>query len=85
MEGGVICGFLSTYETWELRFELNDQLPPDQKFEPLFWSLSNRLQFRQLQKRVLPNSPRPRRAWHFGLAGFFLFFSGVALVTAALR
>ncbi len=32
---------------------------------------------RQLHKRVLPESPRPKRALCFALAGFCLLFSGI--------
>lgn len=84
MAAGVICLFLSNYQYWELQFEVNDRLLSDQKFEPLFWTLATRLKFRQLQKRVLPDSPRPRRAWCLAFAGFCLFFSGVAIL-ATLR
>ena len=82
--GGVICLFLANYQHWELQFEVNDRLPSDQKLEPVFWTPMTRVKFRQLQKRVLPNSPRPRRAWCFALAGFCLLFLGVAIL-ATLR
>jgi len=80
MAVGVICVFLANYQYWELQFEVNDRLPTNQKFEPLFWTPVTHVKFRQLQKRVLPNSTRPRRAWCFAVAGFCLFFSGGAIL-----
>ena len=82
---GVICVFLANNEYWELQSEVNDQLPADQKLEPIFWTLSTREEFRRIQKHVLPNSSRPKRAWRFAVAGFCFFFSGVVLVIAALQ
>jgi hypothetical protein len=82
---GVICLFLANHQYWELQSQVNDQLPADQKFEPIFWTLSTRQEFRRIQRRVLPNSSRPKRAWRFAVAGFCFFFSGVALVIAALQ
>ena len=81
MAGGVVCLFLSNHQYWELQFEVNDRLPSDQKFEPLFWTFATRLRFRQLQKRVLPDSPRPKRAWRLAFTSFCLFFSGAAILT----
>jgi hypothetical protein len=37
---GIVCLFLANYQYWELQFEVNDRLPEGQKFEPLFWTLS---------------------------------------------
>lgn len=82
--GGAICLFLANYQHWELQFEVNDRLPADQRFEPVFWTPMTSLKFRKIQKRVLPNSPRPRRGWCFAFAGFCLFLSGVAIL-ATLR
>ena len=73
---GVACLFLACYHYMELQFEVNERLPDGQKFEPLFWTLLTRQQFRQLQKRVLPESTRPKRALRLTVAGFCLFFSG---------
>jgi len=84
MAAGVICVFLANYQYWELQFEVNDRLPSDQKVEPMFWTPVTDMKFRQLHKRILPDSARPRRAWRFAVAGFCLFFSGVAIL-ATLR
>ena len=82
--GGVVCLFLANYEYWELQFEVNERLPESKKFEPLFWTLLTRMEFRRLHRTVLPESPRPRRALLFAIVGFVLFFSGVALVSPSL-
>jgi hypothetical protein len=77
---GVVCIFLANYQYWELRFEVNSQLPEQQKFEPLLWTPVAYLKFRDLRKRVLPNSPRPKRALRLALAGFVLFLAGLAFL-----
>ena len=84
MASGIACLFLANYQYWELRFEVNERLPAEQKFEPLFWTPVTHLEFRRLHRSVLPQSPRPRRALRFAIIGFSLFFSGVALVSAQL-
>jgi hypothetical protein len=85
MAGGVICLFLSGYQYWELQFEVNERLPQGQKFEPLFWTLGTHLRFRELRKQVFPSSPRPKRSLHFAIAGFCLFFPGVAVLVVSLK
>ena len=77
---GVVCLFLANFQYWELRFEVNDRLPEGQKFDPLFRTPLTYFKFRRLHRAVLPESPRPRRAFRFAVIGFVLFFSGVALV-----
>ena len=82
---GVICLFLSSCQYWALQSEVNDRLTADEKFEPTFWSFATHLEFRRIRQRVLPESPRPRKAWSLAFAGFALFFLGVALAIASLR
>lgn len=81
---GIVFLFLASHQYWELQFEVNARLPEGQKFDPLFWTLPKRLEFRRLHRAVLPDSPRPKRARRFTIIGFALFFSGVALVTSHL-
>jgi uncharacterized membrane protein len=81
---GIVFLFLANHQYWELQFEVNAKLPEGQKFDPLFWTLFKRLEFRRLHRAVLPNSPRPKRALRFAIIGFALFFSGAALVSSHL-
>ena len=82
--GGIAFLFLANHQYWELQFEVNARLPEGQKFDPLFWTLPRRLEFRRLHRAVLPDSPRPKRALRFTIIGLVLFFSGVALVSSHL-
>jgi len=77
---GVVCLFLANYQYMELQFELNERLPQDQKFEPLIWTIATHQQFRQLRRKFLPESPRPKRALRFAVGGFCLFFAGVSVL-----
>ena len=81
---GIVFLFLATYQYWELQVEVNARLPEGQKFDPLFWTLSRRLEFRRLYRAVLPDSPWPKRALRFTIIGFVFFFSGIALVSSHL-
>ena len=81
---GMVFVFLAHYQYSELFFEVNERLPEGKKFEPLFWSMFTRLEFRRLQRAVLPESSRPKRAFRFSVVGFVLFFTGVALVLRSL-
>lgn len=76
---GIICIMLANHQYWELGAEINEQLPEDKKFDPVFWTASTWLNFRELRKQVLPDSPRPKRAIIFAAIGFCCFFSGVFL------
>jgi hypothetical protein len=77
---GVICIFLANYQWWELRFEVNERLPDNEKFEPLFWTFFTYEKFRELRNRVLPDSPRPKRALRYAAIGLCLFFSGIGFL-----
>ncbi len=77
---GVIAFFIGAYHYMELQFEVNDRLPPGEKFEQLFWMPATRIRFRQVQKQVLPNSPRPKEVLRFSIIGFCLFFSGIVFL-----
>jgi hypothetical protein len=65
---GIVCsaGFLasviSTFveiSIWgDLQQELNDRLPANQKFEPMFWWFGTYERFWELQQRFLPETPR---------------------------
>jgi len=77
----------ANYQYWQLQYEMNERLPDDQKFDPLFWTPFAWERFTRLRKAVLPDSPRPIQARRYAVIGFVLFFSGVGLVlvTANVR
>ena len=81
---GIVFLFVANHQYWELQFEVNARLPEGQKFDPLFWTLPKRLEFRRLHRTVLPDRVRPKRALRFPIVGLALFFSGVALVSSQL-
>ena len=83
--GGVAFLFLANYQRWELQFEVNERLPQGQKFEPLFWTFATHCKFRELYKKVLPNSPRPKRSLYFAIVGFSLFISGIVVLFTSGR
>jgi hypothetical protein len=74
---GYVFLFKSLNEQFELQHEINAMLPSERKFEPLFWGLGTRIRFRQLQKELLPDSPRYRRYRMFGWIGLSLMLSGL--------
>ena len=59
--GGYVCFFRSLNEQFQIQHEINQKLPPEKQFEPLFWSIGTWERFSGLQKELLPESPRPRR------------------------
>src|SRR5579864_748978 len=82
---GQISFFLATYEHMELQHEINARMPVDEKFEPMFCSFLTRRKFRALQRDVLPNSPRLRRARLFTRVGTVFFVVAVSVLYAAFR
>ncbi len=76
--------FKALNEHFELQHEINAKLPPNRKFEPLFWSFVTRRTFRELQKEVLPDSPRLKRSFVFRLLFFLFFFSALVLLAFGL-
>jgi hypothetical protein len=76
--------FKALNEHFELQHEINAKLPPDRKFEPLFWSFGTRLKFRDLQEEVLPDTQRLKTYRRFCLIGFVLFVSGMLLLGIGL-
>jgi hypothetical protein len=85
MATGVGHLIASTLQLVELQSEVNERLPQSEKVEPLFWTLSKRMQLRSLQKNLLPQSPRFGKAVRFGVIGACVFFSGVAMLLFGLR
>jgi hypothetical protein len=76
----LLCVVLASNQYWQLQFDINDRLPEGEKFEPrswLSWPTGSWSRFRDLQRRVLPDSPRLRRWRRFAL-------SGVALLVCAI-
>ncbi len=80
--GALVCLILASDQYWQLQFELNDRLPEGEKFEPrswLAWPAGRWSRFRELQRRVLPDSPRIRRALQFALSGVALFVCSIII------
>ncbi len=80
--GSLVCLILASDQFWQLQFELKDRLPEAEKFEPrswLSWSAGSWSRFRELHRRVLPGSSRPRKALLFGLSGIGLFIASVVI------
>jgi hypothetical protein len=82
---GQISLFLATYERMELQHDVNARLPLDENFEPMFWSFLTRRKFRALQRNVLPNSPRVRRARLFTAIGTVFLVLAVSVLYAMFR
>ena len=72
-------------EQFQIQHEINQQLPPDKKFEPSFWWWGTYERFRELQLELLPSSPRPHRLRKFRLIGFLLLGSGMVMLLAAIN
>jgi len=85
MATGVGHLIASTLQLLELQSEVNDRLPQSEKFEPLFWSLPQLTQLGRLQRSLLPQSPRIRKAGRLGVIGACGFFSGAAMLLFGLR
>lgn len=68
----LVCAFAGIYERFELQREINQKLPVGQSLEPLFWGPIQRQRFRELQRQVLPDSPRPKRILRLQI-GFYCF------------
>ena len=80
--GSLVCVILASNQYWQLQFDLNDHLPEGEKFEPrswLSWPTGSWSRFRELQRRVLPDSPRPRRGRQFALSGIALLLCSIVL------
>src|SRR6516165_6690865 len=80
--GSLVCVILASNQYWQLQFELNERLPEDEKLEPrswLSWPTGSWSRFRELQRRVLPDSPRPRRALHLALSGLGLLVTSIVI------
>jgi len=80
MAAGVVCIFLANQQYWELQFEINERLPQNEKFDPVFWTPITWMKFHELRKQVFPDSPRPKRALRLAIVGFCCFFSGVVFL-----
>jgi hypothetical protein len=80
--GALVCLILASDQYWQLQFELNDRLPEGEKFEPrswLSWPTGSWSRFRELQRRVSPDSPRPRRFLQLAVGGLGLFVSSIVI------
>lgn len=77
--GAVIFVLLANHQVWELQFELNECLPQVQRFDPTWWTISTHLRLLKLQKAVLPQSARPKKALVMGLCGLALFVGSLAV------
>ncbi|MGA2376858.1 MAG: hypothetical protein ABSF72_15160 [Candidatus Sulfotelmatobacter sp.] len=81
---GYVFLFKALNEHFELQHEVNANLPPDRRFEPLFWWFGTWEKFRELQREVLPASQRLKRSRGFQVMFFVLFVSGVLLLGLGL-
>ena len=80
--GSLVCVMLASNQYWQLQFELNEHLPEGQKFEPRSWlslTTGRWSSYMELQRRVLPDSPRPRKGLHFGLSGIALLVCSIVI------
>ena len=80
--GSLVCVILASNQYWQLQFELNDHLPEGEKFEPMSWlslTTGRWSSYRELQRRVLPDSPRPRRGRQLALSGIALLLCSIVL------
>jgi hypothetical protein len=82
---GVSCGFLISYQLWQLQFEVNERLSPDQKLEPAVWTLSAHEKLRYFQKKLLPQSSRLKRSRQYAIGGWVLLVAGVGLLLSAIN
>jgi hypothetical protein len=80
MATGIGHFIASSLQLLELQSEVNERLSESEKFEPLFWSFPQLMKLRRLQRVLLPQSPRVRKALRFGIIGLAVFISGVALL-----
>jgi hypothetical protein len=84
--GSLVCVILASDQYWELQFELNERLPEGEKFEPRSWlslTTGNWSRFRELQRRILPDSPRPRRFLRLALSGVGLLVCSIVIFLVA--
>jgi hypothetical protein len=82
----LVCVIIASDQYWELQFELNERLPKGEKFEPRSWlslTTSTWSRFRELQRRVLPDSPRPRRGRRLALSAIALLLCSLVLFLLA--
>jgi len=82
---GVIFAFLSSYQLWQLQFEVNERLPHDQRLEPAVWTYFSHQKLRELQRKLLPQSSRLKCSRLYAIVGCCLFFAGVGVLLATLR
>ena len=83
--GAQVC-FVSIIQLrLELQCEVNNKLPENEKFEPLWWHISTRREFRKLHRRVLPESPRPRLIRRLAIGGFALSLSSIVALLIAVE
>jgi hypothetical protein len=82
----LLCVVIASNQYWQLQFELNERLPEGEKFEPMSWlslSTGRWSRLRELQRRVLPDSPRPRRGRRLALSAVALLLCSIVLFLVA--
>jgi hypothetical protein len=82
---GYVYIMRSLSEQFQVQQEVNLKLPKDQQFEPALWSFQTHRRFRELQQRLLPESPRSKRLRKLQITGFALLASGIAMLVVVLR
>ena len=81
----LVCIFSGISQTFDLQAEIKTKLPESEKVEPLFWSYATWSRFRELQRRILPDSPRPKKIRRYALAGMSLLLAAILLTYLAIR
>jgi len=78
----LLCVFLASNQYWQLQFDINDRLPEGEKFKPASWlsfPTGSWSRFKELQRRVLPDSPRLRRGRRFAWSGLALLVCSIVV------
>ena len=65
-----ICGVWSSLIHMEMVDRLNERLPPEKRFEVLWWGPLKSRRFWEEYGREFPGDPLKRRMWIFGAIGF---------------
>jgi hypothetical protein len=81
----LVCVLSGISQNLELQAEVNAKLPQNEQFKPLSWGFTTWQKFRQLQERVLPNSPRPKKIRRYKIIGAILLFSAICSSYLAFR
>jgi hypothetical protein len=79
----IVCVVAGASQGEELLCEVNERLPEDEKFWPVWWWPWTRYKFQKLHQRVLPESSRPKLIERLTVAGLCLGAAAIILVLVA--